>query len=205
MVRKYTLLIAAALLIVAATVAVTIRFFAASNAEQAGEGPGLEFGAETTRIRAADTSIGPLKAAGNINLIDKVQVVVRVNGYVKEVLVEVGDTVSAGDILVSLDRDDLQRAVEQARIRLASAETELRLQGLLIGADKAVIELEQLRACELDCLALLFGDLAALLKGSVNEKGFDGQAGPWWLCCGCSCALWQKSAKVCRPSCALSD
>ena len=29
----------------------------------------------------------------------------------------------------------------------------------------------------MDCLALLFGDLAALLKSSVNEKGFDGQAG----------------------------
>ena len=171
MVRKYTLLIAAALLIVAATVAVTIRFFAASNAEQAGEGPGLEFGAETTRIRAADTSIGPLKAAGNINLIDKVQVVVRVNGYVKEVLVEVGDTVSAGDILVSLDRDDLQRAVEQARIRLASAE--LRLQGLLIGADKAVIELEQLRAQEAELeLQKAVDDLAgaqllATIEGSV--------------------------------------
>ena len=29
----------------------------------------------------------------------------------------------------------------------------------------------------MDCLALLFGDLAALLKSSVNEKGIDGQAG----------------------------
>jgi HlyD family secretion protein len=165
------MLIVAALLIVAATVAVTIRFFAASNAEQAGEAPGLEPGAETTRIRAADTSIGPLKAAGNINLIDKVQVVVRVDGYVKEVLVEGGDTVSAGDLLVSLDRDDLKRAVEQARIRLASAE--LRLQGLLIGADKAVIELEQLRAQEAELeLQKAVDDLAgaqllATIDGSV--------------------------------------
>ena len=171
MVRRYTMLIVAALLIVAATVAVTIRFFAASNAEQAGEAPGLELGAETTRIRAADTSIGPLKAAGNINLIDKVQVVVRVDGYVKEVLVEGGDTVSAGDLLVSLDRDDLKRAVEQARIRLASAE--LRLQGLLIGADKAVIELEQLRAQEAELeLQKAVDDLAgaqllATIDGSV--------------------------------------
>ena len=61
--------------------------------------------------------------------------VARVNGYVDEVLVEVGDVVGSGDLLVALDRDDLRRAVDQARINLTSAE--LQLENLLANASAA--------------------------------------------------------------------
>ena len=90
---------------------------------------------ETTLIRPADTAVDRVTAAGNIELVDTKQVVAQVNGYVEEVLVEVGDVVSSGDLLAALDRDALRRAVDQARINLASAE--LQLENLLEAASAA--------------------------------------------------------------------
>lgn len=171
MVRKYIVLTFTVLLIGAALVGVAIRFFAGSDSQQAGQMLELEAAAETTRIRAADASLGSLKAAGNINLIETVQVVVQVEGFVEEVLVEVGDIVRAGDLLVSLAQDDLERAVEQARINLAAAE--LRHQGLLISADKTEMELEKLKVeeAELDWEKaaddLAGAQLLATIDGSV--------------------------------------
>ena len=98
---------------------------------------------ETTLIRPADTAVDRVTAAGNIELVDTVQVVAQVNGYVEEVLVEVGDVVSGGDLLVALERGDLRRVVDQARISLASAE--LQLENLLAAASAA-----ELAAAEAD-------------------------------------------------------
>ena len=92
---------------------------------------------ETTIIRPADTAVDRVTAAGNIELVDTTQVVAQVNGYVEEVLVEVGDVVSGGDLLVALERGDLRRVVDQARISLASAE--LQLENLLASASAAEV------------------------------------------------------------------
>ena len=92
---------------------------------------------ETTLIRPADTAVDRVTAAGNIELVDTTQVVAQVNGYVEEVLVEVGDMVSGGDLLVALERGDLRRVVDQARISLASAE--LQLENLLASASAAEV------------------------------------------------------------------
>ncbi len=90
---------------------------------------------KTTVIRPADTAVDRVTAAGNIELVDTAQVVAQVNGYVEEVLVEVGDEVGSGDLLVSLERGDLRRAVDQAGLNLTSAE--LQLENLLADADAA--------------------------------------------------------------------
>ncbi len=87
----------------------------------------------TTVIRPADTAVDRVTAAGNIELVDTEQVVAQVNGYVEDVLVEVGDEVGSGDLLVALERGDLRRAVDQARLNLTSAE--LQLESLLADAD----------------------------------------------------------------------
>ncbi len=100
-------------------------------------------GLETTLIRPADTAVDSVTAAGNIELVDTQQVVAQVNGYVEEVLVEVGDVVGSGDLLVALDRDALRRAVDQARINLTTAE--LQLENLLADASAA-----ELAAAEAD-------------------------------------------------------
>ena len=98
---------------------------------------------ETTLIRPADAAVDRVTAAGNIELVETKQVVAQVSGYVEEVLVEVGDVVSGGDLLVALDRGDLRRAVEQAGINLASAE--LQFENLLTAASAA-----ELAAAEAD-------------------------------------------------------
>ena len=164
--RKHLLLIAIALIVVAAA-AVFLRLLQTSDGAQAGSPAELEGSAETTRIRPADASIGQLKAAGNINLIEELQVVAQIDGFVKDVLVEVGDTVNAGDLLLSLDQDDLQRAVEQARIDLASSQ--LRLRRLLTSADEIEMKLGKLSVAqaELDLQKALQDLAAAQLIASI--------------------------------------
>ena len=154
------LLIAIAVIAVASAVIVTFGLFLTSEAAQAGNPSALELGAETTPIRPAGASVGQLKAAGNVNLIEERQVVAHIDGFVKEVLVAVGDTVNVDERLLSLDREDLQRAVEQARIDLASSQ--LRLRRLLTTADEIDVKLGQLNVAqaELD-LQKALQDLAA--------------------------------------------
>lgn len=168
--RKHLLLIAIALIAVAPAV-VFLGLLQTSEATQAGNLSGLELGAETTPIRPADASIGQLKAAGNVNLIEEAQVVAHIDGFVKEVLVEVGDTVNAGDLLLSLDQEDLKRAVEQSRIDLASSQ--LRLKRLLTSTDEIETELRKLNVAqaELDLQKALqdlaAAQMAAPITGSV--------------------------------------
>ena len=170
--RRHLLLTVIVLIAAAAAVVGYLRFFQASDAARAGNLSELEGSAETTRIRPADASIGQLKAAGNINLIEEVQVIAHIDGFVKELLVELGDTVNAGDLLLSLDQEDLKRAVEQARIDLASSQ--LRLRRLLTSADEIESELGKLNVAqaELD-LQKALQDLAAAqmvapITGSVR-------------------------------------
>ena len=140
--RKPLLVAAVVLIIWAAAVAAYLTLFHTSDAARAGDLTGPEGITETTRIRPADASIGQLKTAGNINLIEELQVVAQIEGFVADVLVQVGDTVSPGDLLLSLERDDLERAVEQARIDLASSR--LRNRRLLTSADEIELELAKL-------------------------------------------------------------
>ncbi len=107
------------------------REMAAIAAPASGTEPAASI--RTTVIRPADTAVDRVTAAGNIELVDTAQVVAQVNGYVEEVLVEVGDEVGSGDLLVVLERGDLRRAVDQADLNLTSAE--LQLENLLADAD----------------------------------------------------------------------
>jgi len=158
--RKPLLIAAVVLIIWAAAVAAYLTLFPTSDTARAGDLTEPEGITETTRIRPADASIGQLKAAGNVNLIEELQVVAQIEGFVADVLVEVGDTVNAGDLLLSLERDDLERAVEQARIDLASSR--LRHRRLLTSADEIELELAKLDVAqaELD-LQKALQDLAA--------------------------------------------
>ncbi|MCY4412909.1 MAG: efflux RND transporter periplasmic adaptor subunit [Caldilineaceae bacterium] len=169
--RRHLLLTTIVLIAAAAAVAAYLRLFQTSDAARAVNLSELEGSAVTTRIRPADASIGQLKAAGNINLIEEAQVVAHIDGFVKELLVEVGDTVNAGDPLLSLDQEDLKRAVEQARIDLASSQ--LRLRRLLTSADEIDLELGKLGVAqaELDLQKALqdlaAAQMAAPITGSV--------------------------------------
>lgn len=80
----------------------------ANNAQAAGS---------TVAIRPA-TDVTQVSAAGNIALAEEEAAMFEVEGVIDEVFVEIGDEVSAGDLLATLKTVDLERAVEQAELAL---------------------------------------------------------------------------------------
>ena len=135
MYRKYILLILSAMVVGVALGVGYAGFLGPIAPEQLAATTTLAASLETTLIRPADTAVDRVTAAGHIELVDTTQVVAQVNAYVEEVLVEVGDVLNSGDLLVALERDDLRRTVDQAGINLTSAE--LQLENLLAAASAA--------------------------------------------------------------------
>jgi HlyD family secretion protein len=81
-------------------------------------------GAGTVPIRPAESAVGVVSAAGNLALAAERQVVVETSGIVREIAVNVGDVVDAGDLLVVLDSREAERAVEQALLSVAAAQVD---------------------------------------------------------------------------------
>jgi HlyD family secretion protein len=78
----------------------------------------------TVTIRPA-ADIAQVSASGNIALAGQQAVALQVEGIVKEVAVEVGDEVATGDLLATLETDDLERAVQRAELSLAASQAAL--------------------------------------------------------------------------------
>jgi len=66
-------------------------------------------------------------AIGKIEPLSKVQVKSKANGIIKALLVDVGDKVTAGQILAELDKENLQAQAREAKARLAAAEANLQV------------------------------------------------------------------------------
>ncbi|HWH69989.1 MAG TPA: biotin/lipoyl-binding protein, partial [Candidatus Sulfotelmatobacter sp.] len=64
-------------------------------------------------------------ARGKIEPLSKVEVKSKANGIIKALLVDVGDTVTQGQILAELDKEDLQAATRQAKAVLEGEEANL--------------------------------------------------------------------------------
>ena len=69
----------------------------------------------TVTIEPADLAQTAVSAVGNLTLVNEHEVALEVDGIVREIDVNVGDTVKAGDTLLKLDTVDLERAVAQAK------------------------------------------------------------------------------------------
>ena len=54
-------------------------------------------------------------AIGKIEPVAKVEIKSKANGIIKEIKVQVGDLVQAGDILVELDKENLQARLRESR------------------------------------------------------------------------------------------
>ena len=91
----------------------------------------------TVAIRPSTEGIGLVSAAGNLELAAEQQVVVKVNGIVDSIAVNVGDEVAAGDLLLVLDAQDAEQTVQQALLDLSSAQ--VGLDNTLAGATDAEI------------------------------------------------------------------
>ncbi|HOC16769.1 MAG TPA: efflux RND transporter periplasmic adaptor subunit [Vicinamibacterales bacterium] len=64
-------------------------------------------------------------ATGKIEPIAKVEIKSKANGIIKELRVDVGDTVRAGQVLAELDRDNLAARLREAQAALAGAQANL--------------------------------------------------------------------------------
>lgn len=64
-------------------------------------------------------------ASGSVQPAQQVNLALEASGHVSDVPVELGDRVEAGDLLVSLDTEQLQLQVDQAEANLASAEAQV--------------------------------------------------------------------------------
>lgn len=134
-------------------------------ANNANSGNALALASDTTLIRSAADS-AQVSAAGNIAVGREQPVIFQVEGTVVEVVVEVGDEVSAGDYLIALDTTDLARAVTQAELSLA--ESQLQLDILREPADPAAIAAAQasLASAEENLLEVRAGPSAAELAAA---------------------------------------
>lgn len=62
-----------------------------------------------------------VSTSGNVESTDAVNVYSNLTYPIKNIMVEVGDHVNAGDVLCLLDSDDLQQSIKQKQLSLASA------------------------------------------------------------------------------------
>ncbi len=140
--------------------------------------------ATTVQLREASAAIGVVSAAGNLALASEQQVVIQVGGLVRELLVKAGDSVEAGDLLVVLDSQDAERAVEQALLDQMAAQADYDDQ--LDGADPLEIAAAEasLRAAEEKLADVMAGPSASEIAAanaslSAAQAAYqDLQAGP---------------------------
>jgi len=87
-------------------------------------------------------------ASGQVRPAEQADLSFAASGQIAEVLVEVGDAVGAGDVLMRLETDRLALEMERARANVSSAEAQLAR--LLVGAQREEIEAVRanLRAAE---------------------------------------------------------
>lgn len=78
-------------------------------------------GPTTTTIRAANEA-NQVSASGNVAVSNEYAVVLQQSGIVQSVTVNVGDAVKKDTLLAQLETADLERAVKQAELALASAQ-----------------------------------------------------------------------------------
>src|SRR5205085_4203022 len=64
-------------------------------------------------------------ATGRVEPISKVEIKSKANGIIKELKVNIGDTVEPGQVLAELDKDNLAARVREARAALLNAESNL--------------------------------------------------------------------------------
>lgn len=103
----------------------------------------------TIAIQSADTILGEVSAAGNIALVSQQVVALEVSGVVESILANVGDEVQAGELLMTLDTTELERAVTRTELTVDARRNTLeQLTEPADAADIALAEAELVEAQE---------------------------------------------------------
>ena len=156
-------IIIVALLLVVAGVA--IRVYAKRGSKNNPSGPPMQL---AVTVQVAQVERGPIRETvryvGSVEAYDSVTVLPKVTGILESMEVDIGDFVSKGDLLATIDDAEFAQRVEQAkanlklaearlqrsRINLASAERELARTGALVSEDLAPEQQLDLAAAQRD-------------------------------------------------------
>ena len=127
--------------------------------------------------------IGPIHAVyaatGNIEALERARVVARIEGEIRELLVEEGDTVEAGQVLARLEASRLSLRATQARAELEKLRQEykrnlqLHERGLVSPRDYEDLSFQvdaATAAYKLAMLELSYAEVRAPISGIVSER-----------------------------------
>ncbi len=95
-----------------------------NSAQSQAQAEGDQPASQTVTIRPATDTV-QVSATGNIELVKQQSAVFEGSGIIAEVFVEEGDEVAAGDLLLKLETDDLERAVREAELALEVSRNKL--------------------------------------------------------------------------------
>ncbi len=156
-------IIIVALLLVVAGVA--IRVYAKRGSKNNPSGPPMQL-AVTVQVAQVERGLirKTVRYVGSVEAYDSVTVLPKVTGILESMEVDIGDSVSKGDLLATIDDAEFAQRVEQAkanlklaearlqrsRINLASAERELARTGALVSEDLAPEQQLDLAAAQRD-------------------------------------------------------
>ena len=138
----------------------------------------------TVQVQPASALSNEVSAAGHIELVNEQVVAAEVNGVVDGIAVKTGDQVQAGDLLLVLDTEALERSVKRAELAVESSRNALA--ELTEDADAADIAVAQANLAEAeenlaDVLAGPSDAEIAAAQSSLNSawaKYNELQAGP---------------------------
>ena len=71
------------------------------------------------------SAVGQLVLPGNIQAVTEAPILARAEGYVKRRYVDIGDRVTAGQLLAEIEAPDLDQQVRQAQAAVAQAQADL--------------------------------------------------------------------------------
>ncbi len=93
---------------------------------------------DIARVRAAPSE-ATVDIPGQTMALQETPIYARTDGYIKQRMVEMGDRVKRGQLLVELETPDLDQQIEQARATLAQSKAALaQLQATLVGSQSSL-------------------------------------------------------------------
>ncbi|MFN8167894.1 MAG: efflux RND transporter periplasmic adaptor subunit [Candidatus Nanopelagicales bacterium] len=113
-------LINAGLVVVLAAVAGVGLFLASGRSASGSEASTVR----TVAVRTGDVTAS-VSADGSVEAVNEVAANFETSGTIARLLVEVGDTVTKGEVVATLEKADARRAVKVARLQLSAAQDQL--------------------------------------------------------------------------------
>jgi membrane fusion protein (multidrug efflux system) len=133
--------------------------------------------AVTTEVLKTETSRDALQAVGTLKASDSVNIVSQVSGVVKTIAFHSGQTVKQGQILATLEDDDLQATLKEAEAKADNAADYLsRMKKLAPSESIAKVELDKAAADSKAASAEVEFDTAKLNQFTITAP-FDGMLG----------------------------